>query len=101
MDHAALQRAIEPRAPSAIIAPNDEPVATGTAGGSLERAADQELLRGHLARAVELYERAIAEDADDAAAFRGLGLAQERLGHNAAAVRAYRSAIALEPEGFQ
>jgi Flp pilus assembly protein TadD len=64
-----------------------------------ERAADRELLQGHLARAVDLFERVIAEDSEDAAAFRGLGLAQERLGHTAAAVRAYRQALALEPQG--
>jgi tetratricopeptide (TPR) repeat protein len=66
---------------------------------ALERAADRELLSGHLARAVELFERALAMDTKRIAAYRGLGIAHERLGHTAAAVHAYRSALALEPDG--
>jgi Flp pilus assembly protein TadD len=67
----------------------------------LNRGANQELLQGHLARAAELFERASQRDPHNVAAFRGLGLANERLGRSTEAVRAYQRAIALEPGGAQ
>jgi Flp pilus assembly protein TadD len=67
----------------------------------LNRAANQELLQGHLGRAAELFERSTQRDAHNVAAYRGLGLANERLGRNTEAVRAYQRAIALEPGGAQ
>jgi tetratricopeptide (TPR) repeat protein len=67
------------------------------AADGLTAKANQELLQGHLGRAVELFEEALSRDARDVVALRGLGLAYERLGHSAEAARAYRKALAIEP----
>jgi serine/threonine-protein kinase len=106
--HAAAKRtprAVERPAPqpAPVVQPPAAPAAKPEAPSAdeLNRAANQELLQGHLARAAELFERAAQRDPRNVSAYRGLGLSNERLGHNAEAVRAYQRAIALDPGGAQ
>jgi regulator of sirC expression with transglutaminase-like and TPR domain len=47
--------------------------------------------------ALSLYEQATKADPQNAAAFRGLGLVNERLGKKSAALRAMQRAIAISP----
>ncbi|MET0387850.1 MAG: protein kinase [Polyangiales bacterium] len=61
--------------------------------------AQRELAAGHLGAAIDLYTRATALDANNTAAFRGLGLVYERLGRQADAARALRRAVELTPGG--
>jgi serine/threonine protein kinase len=65
----------------------------------VNRAANQELLQGRIDSALVLLERASERDPRSAAAWRGLGVVYERLGRSAEAVRAYRRALELEPQG--
>ena len=65
----------------------------------LGKAAQHELIQGHLAAAAELYAQATRVDPRNEPAWRGLGLAYERLGRTADAVRALRKAIQLAPSG--
>ena len=84
--------------------PPPPPTRTGPTGPStdeLDRAANQQLLQGRLARALELFERASEQDPRDAAAYRGLAVAYERSGRSADAVQAYRRALELQPHGPQ
>ena len=64
---------------------------------ALVQQAQAELVKGHLSSATDLYQRATQLDPRSAAAFRGLGLVEERLGHTAEAVRALRRALILAP----
>ena len=59
------------------------------------------MLQGHLDTALELFERASERDPQSAAAYRGLGVVNERLGRSAEAARAYRRALELQPHGLQ
>jgi len=59
--------------------------------------AQDELVQGHLNAAQSLYEQATKADPQNAGAFRGLGLVNERLGKKSAALRAMQRAIALSP----
>jgi serine/threonine-protein kinase len=96
-----VQPAIAQPAPAPqVAAPTPRP-ADAPSAEELNRSANQELLQGHLGRAAELFERAAQRDPRNVAAYRGLGLSNERLGRNAEAVRAYQRAIALEPGGAQ
>ncbi len=95
---AAAPRAARPAepvpTPAAVAA---APTGPGTA--ELNQAATQSLLQGHPAQAAELYGRAVKIDPRNEAAWRGLGLTSERLGHTDDAVRAFRHALALSPQG--
>jgi hypothetical protein len=86
-----------PRSP-----PRSPPTAAKPAGPTaleLTEQAQHELVQGHLGAAVDLYTRATRIDPRSGAAFRGLGLASERLGHKAEAVRALRRALTLSAPG--
>jgi serine/threonine protein kinase len=72
---------------------------TGPSATELGLAAQHELIQGHLAAAAELYAQATRIDPRNEPAWRGLGLAYERLGRSADAVRALRRAIQLSPNG--
>ena len=85
-----------PVAPSGEPAPRSAPAQPSAA--QLIAGAQAELVQGHLIAAADLYERATRIDPSSAAAFRGLGLASERLGRKNDAVRALRRAIALSPD---
>jgi Tfp pilus assembly protein PilF len=63
------------------------------------QAATRELTQGHLGSAADLYAQATRADPRNEAAFRGLGLTSERLGKKADAIRAFRRALSLAPEG--
>jgi serine/threonine protein kinase len=82
--------------PARVDKPSPEAPPPPSAAELIERA-QNELVRGHLALAVDLYERATRTDPRSTAAFRGLGLVYERLGKKTEAVRALRRAIALAP----
>ena len=64
---------------------------------SLVTKAQDELVQGHFSAAQSLYEQATRADPRNAAAFRGLGLVNERLGKKSAALRAMQRAIELSP----
>jgi tetratricopeptide (TPR) repeat protein len=83
-DSTASQPKAAPASPSAL---------------ELSQAAQHELIQGHLAAAADLYARATRVDSRNEAAWRGLGLANERLGRTAEAIRALRRAIQLSPNG--
>lgn len=55
------------------------------------------LVNGHVAEAQQVFEKAIADDPEDARAWLDLGLAQEAKGDMAAAERAYRRATEIDP----
>ncbi|HJL19896.1 MAG TPA: tetratricopeptide repeat protein, partial [Sandaracinaceae bacterium LLY-WYZ-13_1] len=65
----------------------------------LTRRAGAALLRGRFSRARSLYRRAVRADDGHAPAWRGLGVASERLGRTHDAVRAYRRYLFLSPAG--
>jgi Flp pilus assembly protein TadD len=54
-------------------------------------------VQGHIAGAADLYARAAQLDPKNAAAYRGLGLAYERLGRKKEAIRALKQAMQLAP----
>lgn len=84
-----------PQPPAAEpVPPNPQPPA-GPSASELVNLAQRELLQGHLQAAADAYARATRLDPNNAAAFRGLGLAEERLGHKAAALRALKRALVL------
>ena len=72
----------------------DGPTAT-----ELGRAAQRELIQGHLAAAADLYSQATKVDPRNEPAWRGLGLANERLGRKAEAAKALQRALDLNPNG--
>jgi serine/threonine-protein kinase len=76
-----------------------KPAPAGPSATELGLAAQRELIQGHLAAAAELYAQATRVDPRNEPAWRGLGLANERLGRTADAVRALRRAIQLSPNG--
>jgi hypothetical protein len=76
-----------------------KPAPAGPSATELGLAAQRELIQGHLAAAAELYAQATRIDSRNEPAWRGLGLACERLGRTADAVRALRRAIQLSPNG--
>ena len=90
-------------AASARVVAAPPPVATKNgspeSANDLNLAAQRELIAGHLAAATDLYARATRVDPRSEPAWRGLGLAYERLGRSADAVRALRRAIELAPNG--
>jgi serine/threonine protein kinase len=65
----------------------------------LVQAAARELIQGHLSAAADLYTQATRIDPKSEAAFRGLGLVNERMGKKADAIRAFNRALALSPTG--
>jgi Flp pilus assembly protein TadD len=93
-----LRRArVEPAAGAAQSAPSTAALASGA--GELNRRANQQLLRGHLPSALDLFQRATERDPRSEAAYRGLGVVNERIGRRAAAIQAFRRALELEPHG--
>lgn len=66
---------------------------------ALNKEASQALMQGHLGKAADLYAQATKRDGRSAAAWRGLGVASERLGRRAAAITAFENALRLEPRG--
>jgi serine/threonine protein kinase len=86
----ATPRAASPEQPKATTAPN---------ATELGQAAQRELIQGHLAAAADLYAKATRVDPSNEPAWRGLGLAYERLGRTADAIKALRRAIQLAPNG--
>jgi serine/threonine-protein kinase len=70
---------------------------TGPSASELVSRAQKELVEGHIAAAADLYARAARLDPKNAAAFRGLGLAYERLGRKKEAIRALKQAMQLAP----
>ncbi len=56
------------------------------------------LVKGRVSEAQELFERAIADDPEDARAWLDLGLTQEAKRDPASAERAYRRAIEIDPQ---
>ncbi|HJL15355.1 MAG TPA: protein kinase [Sandaracinaceae bacterium LLY-WYZ-13_1] len=64
---------------------------------SLVREAGRALLRGRFANAATLYRQATRADRSHAPAWRGLGLAYERMGRSPEAARAYRRYLRLAP----
>jgi hypothetical protein len=75
------------------------PASHGLSATELGQAAQRELIQGHLAAAADLYAQATRVDPRNEPAWRGLGLANERLGRTAEAVRALERAIKLAPAG--
>jgi len=73
--------------------------APGRSGAELVQAATRELTQGRLGAAADLYAQATRADPRNEAAFRGLGLTSERLGKKADAIRAFRRALSLAPNG--
>jgi serine/threonine-protein kinase len=88
---------VAPAAPAAPAAPVAPPAAPSVPALTLISKAQDELVQGHLAAAQSLYEQATRADSQSAAAFRGLGLVDERMGKKSAALRALRRAIQLAP----
>lgn len=74
----------------------DEP-ADGARARELVRDAQRALIGGELARARSLFREATAVDPAHAPAWRGLGLAEERMNHAPEAARAYRRYLRLAP----
>jgi tetratricopeptide (TPR) repeat protein len=115
--HAAKHGAPAPKAappvqqPSAVAAPKAVPPAppsvvqpkaatpSGPTATELTQSAQRELIQGHLAAAADLYAQATRVDPRNEPAWRGLGLANERLGRTADAIRAFQRAIQLAPDG--
>jgi eukaryotic-like serine/threonine-protein kinase len=91
--HAHAEPAAVPAKPAAA------PSAGEPSAAELAQAAQRELLLGHMSAAVDLYSQATRVDPRDHLAWRGLGLANERLGRTSEAVRAFRRALALAPGG--
>jgi hypothetical protein len=79
--------------------PAAPPAAPGPTATELGQAAQRELIQGHLAAAADLYAHATRVDPRNEPAWRGLGLAYERLGRTADAIRALQRAIQLAPDG--
>jgi serine/threonine-protein kinase len=75
------------------------PAAPGPSATELTQTAQRELIQGHLAAAADLYAQATRVDPRNEPAWRGLGLAYERLGRTADAIRALQRAIQLAPDG--
>jgi serine/threonine protein kinase len=88
--------AIEPKAPPASPPPPDHELAA-----RLKQEGTSALLRGESERAADLLRRATETNPTDAAAFRGLGLALERVGRPQEALLAYRRYLQLQPHGRQ
>jgi serine/threonine protein kinase len=84
--------------PTAAPPPASAP-ARGPSAQALVQAATRELTQGHLGAAADFYAEASRVDPQSEAAFRGLGLTNERLGRKAEAIRAFRRALALAPNG--
>jgi Flp pilus assembly protein TadD len=70
---------------------------TGPSASELVSRAQKELVEGHIAASADLYARATQLDPKNAAAYRGLGLAYERLGRRKEAIRALKQAMQLAP----
>ena len=64
---------------------------------ALVRDAQRALIGGQLARAAALFREATGVDSSHAAAWRGLGVAEERMSHAPEAARAYRRYLRLAP----
>jgi eukaryotic-like serine/threonine-protein kinase len=80
------------------VKPRREPAAApAVPAAQLISKAQDELVQGHMSAALTLYEQATQAEPQNAAAYRGLGLVNERLGRKAAAVKAMRRAITLAP----
>jgi serine/threonine-protein kinase len=100
---AAAQATKSPRTRSGA-SPKPQPQAApepaaGRSGTELVQAATRELTQGRLGAAADLYAQATRADPRNEAAFRGLGLTSERLGKKADAIRAFRRALSLAPNG--
>jgi serine/threonine protein kinase len=65
----------------------------------LLHAALQQLLDGHVGAAADLYTHVTELEPDSEPAWRGLGLANEHLGRRVDAVRAWREALRVTPDG--
>lgn len=86
--------------PSVEPAPPPERATTAsdtTRAAALVREAQQAFLNGQLARAAALFRNATQVDTSHAPAWRGLGLASERMNHGPEAARAYRRYLRLAP----
>ncbi len=74
-----------------------EVVADAARASALVRDGQRALIGGQLARAATLFREASGVDSSNAAAWRGLGLAEERMSHGPEAARAYRRYLRLAP----
>lgn len=77
------------------------PASDDVSASELSKRATQELLQGRLEQADKLFEQATRVAPNNVAAWRGLGLTRERLGHKDDALRAFRRALSLAPKGPQ
>jgi serine/threonine-protein kinase len=94
-----VQPKAAPPEPAKPATPAVPPRAPGPSAAELTQTAQRELIQGHLAAAADLYAQATRVDARNEPAWRGLGLAYERLGRTADAIRALQRAIQLAPDG--
>jgi eukaryotic-like serine/threonine-protein kinase len=90
---------LHPKAPLSPPPSAAAPPRNGLSATELGQAAQRELIQGHLAAAADLYAQATRVDPRNEPAWRGLGLAYERLGRTAEAIHALERAIQLAPAG--
>jgi serine/threonine-protein kinase len=88
---------VAPAAPEPPHVAPPPPAVTGPSASELVSRAQKELVEGHIAASADLYARATQLDPKNAAAYRGLGLAYERLGRRKEAIRALKQAMQLAP----
>lgn len=87
----------ENAAPARTPETSTPPAAAGATAGDLTREATAALVRGRVADAIQLFGNATMQFPSHAPAWRGLGLANERLGRRPEAARAYRRYLELAP----
>jgi Flp pilus assembly protein TadD len=94
---------LKEEAPEETSPPAAEPAPDPNVGvaraAQMTRDASTALLRGEVARAVELSRAATVADEDNSRAWRTLGLALERTGSSREAVSAYKRYLLLSPTG--
>jgi serine/threonine-protein kinase len=98
---AALPKPVEKGESELRAEPPDAPLHDPALAEQLNREGTSALLRGKVARAVDVLRHATQADPSHAAAWRGLGLALERAGRSPEAMDAYRRYLKLEPNGEQ
>jgi serine/threonine protein kinase len=80
--------------------PKPEVKPDGPGAEELKQQATQALMQGRMSQAADLYAQATRARPRDEGAWRGLGLASERLGRTQEAVRAYKRALEIAPQGL-